>query len=111
MESESCPNNLAPTTSTTLTVVDAAGKPLPSGAAVEFGNGDAPSIVGYDGVVFVAHVKARNTLTLRWTPEQDGGAGTPRQQRCSAIFDYDSQVHAPGAALPPVICQPEKDAK
>ena len=96
----------------TVIVVDAAGKPLPSGAAVVFGSGDAPSIVGYDGVVFVEHVKAHNTLTLRWVPEQDGAgvdSTRARQQRCVATFNYDSATHAPGAALPPVTCQPEKD--
>ncbi|MDQ2820320.1 MAG: fimbria/pilus outer membrane usher protein [Pseudomonadota bacterium] len=95
----------------TVTVVDAAGKPLPSGAAVAFGSGDAPSIVGYDGMVFVAHVKAHNTLTLQWMPELEAGAANAaRAQRCTATFNYDSATHAPGAALPPVLCQPEKEA-
>jgi outer membrane usher protein len=93
----------------TVAVVDGAGKPIPSGAAVTFGSGDAPTIVGYDGVVFVAHVKPKNMLTLRWMPEQDAATGTAREQRCIVRFNYDSQAQAPGATLPPVTCHLEKD--
>jgi outer membrane usher protein len=85
----------------TVKLVDGAGKPVPSGAAVTFAGDAAPTIVGYDGVVFVAHVQPENVLTLAWP--LDSGAG-----QCTARFNYDIQTAVPGATLGPLVCQPSK---
>jgi outer membrane usher protein len=85
----------------TVTLVDAAGQPVPSGAVVAFASGVDSSIVGYDGIVFVAHVKPENELTLNWTAST--GAG-----RCVVRFAYDINTAAPGATIGPLVCQSEK---
>lgn len=85
----------------TVKLVDAAGQPVPSGAVVAFASGVDSSIVGYDGIVFVAHVKPENELTLNWTAST--GAG-----RCVVRFAYDINTAAPGATIGPLVCQSEK---
>jgi len=96
----------------TLKLVDGSGQPVPGGAAVTFGDGAAPTIVGYDGVVFVAHVKPDNVLALEWTTEavgQDGAPGAATAHRCVARFHYDIKTAEPGATLGPLACQPLKE--
>jgi outer membrane usher protein len=91
----------------TVKLVDGAGKPVPGGATVAFATGAAPTIVGYDGVVFVAHVQAENVLEITWPDDPATGAG-PRAGQCTARFSYDSRTAAPGATLGPLVCQPTK---
>lgn len=86
----------------TLRLVDEAGQPLPGGAAVSFGSGAAPSVVGYDGIVFVEHVKPDNALTLDWT---DAG----RARRCVVRFSHARLRAAPGALLGPLVCRTVKE--
>ena len=92
--------------SATAQVVDGAGQAVPTGATVTFGNGAAPTIAGYDGVVFVPQVQPDNVLTLDW-PAQDGAA---RAGHCVVRFSYDLRTAAPGATLGPLVCQSTKEA-
>ena len=89
----------------TVKLVDRAGQPVPSGAAVTFGSGDAPTIAGYDGIVFIAHVKPANALTVQWSDGASGAAAS-----CSANFPYDPNTSPAGAMLGPVVCQPKMKA-
>jgi outer membrane usher protein len=92
--------------SATVRVVDTAGQSVPTGASVTFGNGAAPTIAGYDGVVFVPQVQPDNVLTLDW-PAQDGA---PAAGHCIVRFTYDLRTAAPGATLGPLVCHPSKEA-
>ena len=92
--------------SATAHIVDAAGKAVPTGATVTFGNGAAPTVAGYDGVVFVPHVQPDNVLTLDW-PAQEGAAAPGH---CVVRFRYDIRTAAPGAPLGPLVCQTLKEA-
>jgi outer membrane usher protein len=95
--------------SATVKIVDPAGVPVPSGATVAFASGVAPTIVGYDGVVFVPHVAPANVLAVDWSaaPVADGGAaGTTH---CVVQFTYDIATATAGAMLGPLVCHPQKD--
>ena len=98
--------------SATAHIVDAAGKPVPTGATVSFGNGAASTIVGYDGVVFVPQVQPENLLTLDWPAQEGapGAAGTTGPGHCVVRFTYDIRTAAPGATLGPLVCHFTKDA-
>lgn len=89
----------------TVKLVDGAGKPVPSGAAVAFGSGDPASIVGYDGIVFVPHAGATNLLTLHWGGDPVAQEGAPGAGGCAARFAYDPATVAAGAMVGPVVCQ------
>jgi outer membrane usher protein len=89
----------------TVKLVDPAGRPVPSGAAITFGSGDAATIAGYDGIVFIAHVKPANALTVQWN---DGASGASAS--CMAKFSYDPTTSPAGAMLGPVVCQPPTKA-
>ena len=94
----------------TARLVDAAGKPVPGGATVTFASGAAPSVVGYDGIVFVPKVKPENVLTLAWPAGQDGAPEASSAGHCVVRFNYDITTAAPGAMLGPLACQPVKEA-
>ena len=94
----------------TVKLVDAAGKPVPSGAAVTFASGEPATIVGYDGIVFVNHVKPANTLTLQWSADAAREGAPIAQGACVATFTYDLQTSPAGAMIGPVVCQPSTKA-
>ncbi|WCM92953.1 fimbria/pilus outer membrane usher protein [Acidovorax sp. NCPPB 2350] len=83
----------------TLTLVDAQGEPLPPGSAVLHEQGRVPTVVGWDGVVYLTTLHPHNTLVAR----------TPDGLECRAAFDeadYTAtrNLHVtcrPGAAPPP----------
>ena len=80
----------------TVIVHGADGKPLPVGTPARL-DGGVPTLVGYDGVVFVEGIRPHNTLVL--------GEGTAA---CTVRFD---QAPAAGGALPligPLICDPKE---
>ena len=92
----------------TARVVDAAGQSVPGGASVAFASG-APTIVGYDGIVFIAHVQPDNVLTLAWPADPAAPPGT-RGGRCVVHFSYDHKTATPGATLGPLVCRSTKEA-
>ncbi|GKT18139.1 fimbria/pilus outer membrane usher protein [Acidovorax sp. SUPP2522] len=49
----------------TITLVDGRGAPLPAGTAVVHEQGNVPTVVGWDGVVYLTALQARNTLVAR----------------------------------------------
>ena len=61
----------------TLTLVDEAGTALPPGSAVVHEQGQVPTVVGWDGVVYLTTLHTRNTLTARM----------PDGRACRAAFD------------------------
>ncbi len=61
----------------TLTLVDSDGVPLPPGSAVVHEQGQVPTVVGWDGVVYLTALHTRNTLAVR----------TPDGRECRAAFD------------------------
>jgi outer membrane usher protein len=78
-------------TAATVVVHDAGGQPLPVGTRVHLEGGQEggqDTLVGYDGVVFVEGLKARNRLVV--------GEGA---QACILEFDY---APAAGGALPTI---------
>lgn len=79
----------------TVIVQDAAGKPLPAGTPARLLGGGAPSLVGYDGVVFLDGLGDDNEIVL------GQGAGA-----CSVRFTY--RPGAPGElpAIGPLRCVP-----
>ncbi len=61
----------------TLTLVDEAGTALPPGSAVVHEQGQVPTVVGWDGVVYLTALHPRNTLIARM----------PDGRECRAAFD------------------------
>ncbi|MDA8456508.1 fimbria/pilus outer membrane usher protein [Acidovorax sp. GBBC 3334] len=61
----------------TITLLGADGKPLPPGSAVVHEQGRVPTVVGWDGVVYLTALHPRNTLAVR----------TPDGRECRAAFD------------------------
>lgn len=49
----------------TITLVDEKGAPLPVGTAVTHEQGDVPTVVGWDGVVYLTQLRAHNTLQVQ----------------------------------------------
>ena len=49
----------------TITLLDAGGRPLPPGSAVLHEQGQVPSVVGWDGVVYLTRLHPRNTLVAQ----------------------------------------------
>lgn len=94
----------------TVKIVDAAGVPVPSGAAVAFAGSVAPTIVGYDGVVFVPHVAPSNVLTVDWVTDPAAEGSSASTHHCMVRFNYDIATAAAGAMLGPLVCHPLKDA-
>ncbi|GKT23181.1 fimbria/pilus outer membrane usher protein [Acidovorax sp. SUPP3334] len=80
----------------TITLVDASGAPLPAGAAVVHEQGNVPTVVGWDGVVYLTALQARNTLVARLP---DGGV-------CRAAFS--EQAYAATRDLR-VVCSTGKE--
>lgn len=62
----------------TITLLDVQGRPLPPGSAVLHEQGQVPSVVGWDGVVYLTRLHARNTLIV----QPPGGAPA-----CRAAFN------------------------
>jgi outer membrane usher protein len=94
----------------TVKLVDGAGKPVPSGATVAFAGGEPETIVGYDGIVFVAHARPHNALTLRWSADTSREGAPTVDGSCLATFTYDLPTSVAGAMIGPVVCQPLKKA-
>ena len=94
----------------TVKLVDGAGQPVPSGAAVTFASGEPATIVGYDGIVFVAHVKPDNALSLAWSADTASEGAQRGDGACRASFQYDLQTSPAGAIIGPVVCQPSTKA-
>ncbi|WP_309827782.1 fimbria/pilus outer membrane usher protein [Paracidovorax wautersii] len=80
----------------TLTLVNAAGAPLPPGSTVLHEQGQVPTVVGWDGVVYLTALQPRNTLRARMP---DGSA-------CRAAFT--EAEHAARGDLR-VVCRAEGD--
>ncbi|HHN73516.1 MAG TPA: fimbrial biogenesis outer membrane usher protein, partial [Thermopetrobacter sp.] len=76
-----------------VSLVDAAGRPLPVGAEVRLPGRGEPFLVGYDGQTFLEGLRASNTVEVRW----DEGA-------CTASFDFTPK---PGEQvfIGPVTCR------
>ncbi|MBD8528617.1 fimbria/pilus outer membrane usher protein [Massilia sp. CFBP 13647] len=75
------------------------GRPAPLGTMVEI-DGGAPTVVGYDGVVFVDGARPANRLVLRAA----GGA-------CEVRFNFNAAQGAALAPLGPLACAPLKENK
>jgi len=76
----------------TLTLVDEAGTPLPPGSSVLHEQGQVPTVVGWDGVVYLTALQRQNTLQAR----------TPDGSACSAAFS--EAEHAASSDLR-VVCR------
>jgi len=88
--------DITPIRAATVTLVDAAGKPLPLGSHVRIaGQTNRDAVIGFDGEVYLDTLDARNTL------EVDTPAG-----HCQASFEDDGK----STGIPrigPLTCQPE----
>lgn len=78
----------------TLTLVDPQGQPLPAGTPVVHVEGD-PTVVGWDGMVYLSQVQASNHLVAHL------GTG----QVCHAAFALEAEQAAQGLRL---VCGPEE---
>src|SRR5574337_667641 len=79
-----------------VTLVDAAGKPLPLGSSVGVNGKPATALVGYDGDVYLDTLAAHNLLAVQ-TPSG----------LCRARFDYQSQTNGAIPQIGPLACTPE----
>lgn len=87
------------TVAASVIVHGADGRPLPLGTMVEI-DGGAPTVVGYDGVVFVDGARPANRLVLR----PAGGA-------CEVRFNFNTAQGAALAPVGPLACAPLKENK
>ena len=88
---------ITPVRAALITLVDAAGAPLPLGSRVSVGGQGAGAVVGYDGEVYLDTLAdATNRLTVQ----------TP-QGPCGAQFDYQTPAGGAIAKIGPLACTPE----
>jgi outer membrane usher protein len=86
-------------TAATVNLVDAAGKPLPSGTLLRHAESGQDFVVGYDGQAFIENLQPHNHLTAQ-------NADPHQRVDCTAEFDY--QAPGNGSSLPtigPVTCK------
>lgn len=81
-------------TAATLMLVGADGKPLGVGTPARLEGGSVGAVVGYDGVLFVEGLRARNRVLV------GTGAGA-----CEVRFDY-APVDGELPTIGPLVCQP-----
>lgn len=79
-----------------VTLVDAAGTPLPLGSRVQVNGQPAAALVGYDGDVYLDTLAAHNALAVQ-----------TQQGACSARFDYHKEASGAIAQIGPLFCTPE----
>lgn len=88
--------DITPVKSALVTLVDAAGKPLPLGSTVRVNGAAAMAIVGYDGEVYLDTLAAHNALAVQ----------TPAGE-CGAQFDYQKAADGAIPQVGPLTCTPE----
>ncbi len=81
-------------TGASVSFVDEAGQPLPVGSVATAQPGGATSVIGYDGVAFLAHLDAANTVTI---------LGNGADCTASVPFDAASANRLP--QIGPFICE------
>ncbi len=86
-------------TAATVILVDAMGRPLPSGTLLRHVESGQDFVVGYDGQAFIENLQARNHLAAQNTD--------PRQSvDCAAVFDYQPLRDANSLpTIGPVTCK------
>ncbi|TAM37867.1 MAG: fimbrial biogenesis outer membrane usher protein, partial [Burkholderiaceae bacterium] len=87
---------ITPVRSASVTLVDAAGKPLPLGSRVQVNGNSGSALVGYDGDVYLDTLAAHNLLTVQ-TPSG----------RCGARFDYQRPADGTIPQIGPLACTPK----
>lgn len=81
-----------------IALVDEVGRPLPPGTRVRHVESGADTVVGYDGLTFVAGLRERNRLELEGQDPQGNG------WRCSVSFDYRRPADGSLPRMGPLIC-------
>ncbi len=86
-------------TAATVILVDADGKPLPTGTVLRHAESGQDFVVGYDGQAFIENLQARNHLAAQ-NPD-------PHQRvNCSAEFDYQPPPNSNSLpTIGPVTCK------
>lgn len=87
---------IEPVRAALVTLIDAAGQPLPLGSRVQVNGQAAEAIVGYDGQVYLDTLAEHNRITVQ-TPS---GA-------CSARFDQHNDASGAIPQIGPLTCTPE----
>ncbi|MBS0415498.1 MAG: fimbrial biogenesis outer membrane usher protein [Proteobacteria bacterium] len=87
---------IAPMRAALVSLVDAAGQPLPLGSRVTVNGQAGNAVVGYDGEVYLDTLAATNQLTVQ-TPEG----------HCTARFEHHKQSDGGIPRIGPLTCKPE----
>ncbi|WP_322054258.1 fimbria/pilus outer membrane usher protein [Paraburkholderia bannensis] len=81
-------------TGASVSFIDEAGQPLPVGSVATAQPGGATSVIGYDGVAFLAHLDATNTVSIH-------GNGAD----CTASVPFDAASAKSLPQIGPFICE------